>query len=362
MEKPCSHNVFEGRKLVEAARKYDRIVQHGTQSRSDPAWIASLNAIRSGRYGKLLVAYGWASKPRRSIGFRWPKTPPAELNYDLWLGPAPQQPYHENLVHYNWHWFWDFGNGEIGNQGVHQMDIARWAMPDGATPKSILSLGGRYGYVPQDQGQTPNVQLTVIDFGGPKIIFEVCGLVEAMTAKVSNEFLTDEGVIKNGKFYPKGKTKGLPLEGADGAGENQVDLSGRPLKELRGKDPARLHMANFIDCVRNRRRQELRAEIAEGHASSMLSHLANLSYRLGKEVSHKNAKKALESDQHLSDSFKGLSTHLAGATGLDLDKIAVRMGKHLAFDAAAERFIDDAEADALLTRPYRAPYAVPEQV
>ena len=146
VEKPCSHNIFEGRKLVEAARKYNRIVQQGSQSRSDPDWIATIEAVRGGEYGKLLIAYGYASKPRRSIGFKLPKTPPKEVDFNLWLGPAPQQPYHENLVHYNWHWFWDFGNGEIGNQGVHQMDIARWAMPEGAVPRSVISLGGRYGY------------------------------------------------------------------------------------------------------------------------------------------------------------------------------------------------------------------------
>ena len=135
VEKPCSHTVLEGRRLVEAARKYDRIVQHGTQSRSDPSWIAEVAAVRSGKFGKLLVAYGYASKPRRSIGFKPAKQPPKELDFDIWLGPAPEQPYHENIVHYNWHWFWDFGNGEIGNQGVHQLDVARWAMPDGAAPR-----------------------------------------------------------------------------------------------------------------------------------------------------------------------------------------------------------------------------------
>ena len=155
MEKPCCHNIFEGRQLVEAARKYDRIVQQGSQSRSDPHWIRQVAAVHSGKYGKLLVSYGYASKPRRSIGFRWPKQPPKELDFNLWLGPAPQQPYHENLVHYNWHWFWDFGNGEIGNQGVHQMDIARWAMPDGAAPTGVISLGGRYGYQP---GSRPDAQ------------------------------------------------------------------------------------------------------------------------------------------------------------------------------------------------------------
>ncbi len=151
------------------------------------------------------------ARPRCSIGVKPPKQPPKELDFDLWLGPAPQQPYHENLVHYNWHWFWDFGNGEIGNQGVHQLDIARWAMPEGAVPRSVISLGGRFGY--KDQGQTPNTQLTVIDFGEAKLFFEDRGLVDAKTTKVTNEFYTTEGVIKDGKFFPKGKNKGESLPG-----------------------------------------------------------------------------------------------------------------------------------------------------
>lgn len=157
VEKPASHVVFEGRKCIEAARKYGCIVQHGTQSRSDRKWALAVAAARSGKYGKLLVAKGYASKPRWSIGFKPVKEPPPELDFDLWLGPAPKQPYHENLVHYNWHWFWDTGNGEIGNQGVHQMDIARWAIGD-RLPKSVVSLGGRWVNEPdyKDQGQTPD--------------------------------------------------------------------------------------------------------------------------------------------------------------------------------------------------------------
>ena len=151
------------------------------------------------------------ARTRRSIGFKQPKVPPKELNFDIWLGPATKQPYHENIVHYNWHWFWDFGNGEIGNQGVHQMDIARWALPDGAEPRSVISLGGRFGY--EDQGQTPNTQLTIIDCGEAKIFFEDRGLVDGKTMKVTNEFYMEGGVIKDGMFFPKGKTEGEPMPG-----------------------------------------------------------------------------------------------------------------------------------------------------
>ncbi len=141
LEKPCSHTIFEGQQLAKAARRYGRIVQHGTQSRSSAALTNEIAAVRSGKYGKLLIAYAYAGKMREGIGFKQTKQPPAELDFDIWLGPAPLQPYHENLVHYNWHWFWDFGNGEIGNQGVHQADIARWCFPTGLCRRAYLRSG-----------------------------------------------------------------------------------------------------------------------------------------------------------------------------------------------------------------------------
>ena len=342
VEKPCSHNIFEGRKLVEAARKYDRIVQHGTQNRSDANWARQTAAVRSGKYGKLLISYGYASKPRGSIGFKQPKEPPQGLDFNLWLGPAPQQPYHDNIVHYNWHWFWDFGNGEIGNQGVHQMDIARWAMPAGAAPQSVVSLGGRFGY--KDQGQTPNTQLTIIDFGGPKLFFEDRGLVNGKTAKVANEFYTDEGVIKGGKFYRKGQTQGEPL--------NDVEFTLHPGGPF----------GNFIDCVRSRQRDHLNAEILEGHLSALLCHLGNVSYRLGAEVPFSQENKSLGDDKAAYEAFDSMKQHLAGAAKLTLDSATYRLGRKLEFDAKAEKFTGDDEANKLLTRPYRQPFVVPEQV
>src|SRR5262249_38524349 len=144
VEKPCSHNVREGRSVVEAARKYNRIVQHGTQSRSSEAWQQAADAIRAGEFGKVLVSRGLCYKPRGSIGFKPNPTPPSDLDFNLWLGPAAERPFHANLVHYNWHWFWDFGNGDIGNQGIHQMDIARWMIPGAVWPKSVISFGGRF--------------------------------------------------------------------------------------------------------------------------------------------------------------------------------------------------------------------------
>jgi predicted dehydrogenase len=342
VEKPCSHNIFEGRRLVEAARKYNRIVQHGTQSRSDPRWARQVAAVRSGHYGKLLISYGYASKPRPSIGFRQPKEPPKGLAFDLWLGPAPLQPYHENIVHYNWHWFWDFGNGEIGNQGVHQMDIARWAMPAGASPTNVISLGGRFGY--KDQGQTPNTQLTIIDFGGPKLFFEDRGLVDRKTARVANEFYLEGGVIKDNKFFAKGKRDGEPLK--------NVELTVHPGGPF----------DNFIDCVRSRKADKLNAPILEGHLSATLCHLGNASYRLGKEVPFSQETKAFGDDKTAYEAFESMKRHLLDATKLKLEGSTYRLGRRLDFDATAEKFVGDDEANKQLIRAYRAPFVVPEQV
>jgi len=345
VEKPCSHNVVEGRRIVEAARKYDRIVQHGTQRRSHPGWIMLTSAVREGKYGKLQVAYAYATRPRESIGFKEPEPPPTELDYNLWVGPAPMHPYRTNLVHYEWHWIWDYGNGEIGNLAAHQLDVARWAMPVDAVPQSVVSLGGRFGY--QDQGQTPNTQLTVFDFGGAKLFCEQRGLVPRKTSKVTVEFHTDQGVVRDSKFYPKGKQEGAPIEGAPAGGF---------------ADLGRLHFRNFIDCVRSRKREELNGEILEGHRSALLAHLGNISYRLGKEVPFNQQTKAFGDDRMAYESFEDMKQHLADAAKLELNSAVYRLGRSLRFDAQAERFVDDAEADAMLGHPYRKPFVLPEHV
>ena len=283
VEKPCSHNVFEGRKCVEAARKYKRIVQHGTQSRSsrELGQAGGRHRQRQVRQTAGLQGRGLqgSATGRWSIGFKPIKEPPENLDYDIWLGPAPEQPYHENLVHYNWHWFWDFGNGEIGNQGVHQMDIARWAIPGATLPKSVISMGGRWvnsteGHPPfTDQAQTPNCQLTIMDFGGPLLVFEVIGLVDRVgvdgkkyPSNVGNEFYLEAGVIRGGKFYPKGSDKAEELV--------DVDIKMGPAS----------HFENFIHAMRSRKVEDLNADIGEGYLSSACCQLGNISYRLGEQV------------------------------------------------------------------------------
>jgi len=340
VEKPCTHNIFEGRIATEIIAKSKQIVQTGHQYRSQTRWATMLALTKSGKLGKLLISHGFASKPRGTIRFAKPETPPTWLDWNLWVGPAPMQPYHRNLVHYNWHWFWDFGNGEIGNQGVHQTDIARWAIADSTYPTSVFSIGGRIGY--KDMAQTPNTQLTVYDYGETLLVFEVCGLVDRKTRRVSNDYVYEAGRVVNGsKFYPKdGKGKTAPLPG--------VDVHVFPGREF----------GNFINCVRSRKKEELNAPFLEGHYSAAICHLGNISYRLGKEVNFGSLDKPFEQD-YANEQWERLKKHLIENRKLKLDQWKGRLGRVLKFDPKTERFVDCPEADKLLTRPPRKPFDVP---
>lgn len=345
VEKPCSHNVFEGRKCVEAARKYGRIVQHGTQQRGGGG--ARFRAlVQSGVYGKLLVSKGYCCKPRWSIGTKPAQDPPAHLDFNLWLGPAPQQPFHENLVHYNWHWFWDFGNGDVGNQGVHEMDVARWAI-GGTLPRSVISLGGRYVNEPdfKDQGQTPNQLISILDFDGVLLLFETRGLVgkdPRYPNHVANELYFEAGVVREGKFFAKGAPEGEPLAKVE-------------VPRVEGGV-----FGNFIDCMRTRKAENLCADILEGHLSSACCHLGNISYRLGKERRFEKPAD-LGSNAIVGDSIMTLLDNTR-AIGVDPARATLWVGPKLAFDAATEKFPDNPAANQLLTRNYRPPFVVPDRV
>ncbi|MBN2087978.1 Gfo/Idh/MocA family oxidoreductase [candidate division KSB1 bacterium] len=345
VEKPMSHNVFEGRKAVEAARKYNRIVQHGTQQRSSESRTNEIAAVQSGKYGKLLVSKGYASKPRWTIGYKAPKAPPAHLDYNLWLGPALDQPYHENLVHYNWHWFWDMGNGEIGNQGVHQMDIARWAIKDATLPTKVWSLGGRYAY--DDQGETANTQMAVMEFGDVLLIFEVTGLVGKTSrypGKVANEYYTTDGMIYEGKFYPK-----------KGGAPQELD------KFETGIKPGN-NFENFIYAMRSRKVEDLNADVLDGHYSSALCHLPNISLRLGQPMPFGKVPEGLLENEVVYDTFANLQKNLSWGNKLKFDELTYQMGRVLTFDPVQEKFVDDEEANTHISRPYRKPFVVSDLV
>jgi predicted dehydrogenase len=346
VEKPMSHNVVEGRRCIEAAQRHGRLVQHGTQQRSSSFRANEIAAVQSGKYGRLLVSKGYCCKPRWSIGRKQPTTPPEQLAFDLWLGPAPKQPYHPNLVHYNWHWFWDFGNGEIGNQGVHEIDVARWAIPHATLPTRVWSLGGRFAY--QDQGQTPNTQMAVYEFGDVKLVFEVRGLVgkdKRFGFKVLNEYYTNEGKITGGQFYPHKGGKPEPL-------------AHFPVKVSPGGP-----WGSFIHAVRNRKVSDLNAPVEHGHFSSALCHLANISYRLGEKVPFNDKARTLGDNRYVVETFHNLQENMR-AVGVKLQDTTYQLGRVLSFDPKNEHFVGEGadQANPMLTRSYRKPFVVPEKV
>jgi predicted dehydrogenase len=344
VEKPMSHLVTEGRRCIEAAQRHRRIVQHGTQQRSSVSRAAEIAAVQSGKYGKLLVSKGYCCKPRWSIGRKETEKPPAHLDFNVWLGPAHEQPYHANLVHYNWHWFWDFGNGDIGNQGVHEMDVARWAIPGATLPTRVWSLGGRFGY--EDQGQTPNTQMSVMEYGDVLLVFEVRGLVENKTPfklKVANEYYTSEGRIASGLFYPK-------------SGGKPEKLAPMNVKVTPGGA-----WGSFLHAVRSRKIEDCNACPEHGHYSSALCHLANISYRLGEQVPFDGKK--LGDNREVVETFRNIQENLTGV-GVKLESLTYQLGRTLTVDRNTERFTGEGakEANSLLTREYRKPFAMPERV
>ena len=346
VEKPCSHNVKEGRIAQEMARKHNVIVQHGTQSRTEGSWANTIAAIKSGRYGQLLVSRALCYKLRNSIGTRANSTPPTEVDFNLWTGPAQTTAFHTNLVHYNWHWFWAFGNGDIGNQGVHQMDIARWAIRDATLPRSVVSVGGRFGYT--DQGETPNTQITLMDFGQTQLIFEVRGLSSTgfRGQTVGNVFHLEQGVIAGNRFFARG----------EGAGEAIPQMQAR-------RGPGSGHFGNFIAAVRSKRVADLNADIEEGHYSSALCHLANISMRMGQNVAFTPRTRAFGDNREALEAVERMEAHLSGAPhNLRLADLQLKVGPRLQVQARSEDFNGNAEANRLLTRQYREGFVVPDRV
>jgi len=339
VEKPVSHNVSEGRRIVDAARKYNRICQTGTQCRSMKGSIDAIDYVRSGKIGTLNIARGLCYKKRDSIGPKGDYPIPASVNYDLWSGPAPVKPLTRERLHYDWHWMWDYGNGDLGNQGIHQMDLARWGLGAKTLSTEVVSYGGRLGY--EDAGETANSQVIIHDYGDQQLVFEVRGLPTEP--------------LRNAKV-------GVIFEGADGfvvltdytAGA-AFDLKGNKVAEFQGGGD---HHGNFLKAVRSRKVEDLNADILEGHLSSALCHMGNISYRLGAREAMKDVEMRLAGNDDAVDTFDRFSDHLK-SNGVDIAKQQINYGRELHFDIDDERFVNDSQADAMLTREYRAPFIVP---
>jgi predicted dehydrogenase len=344
-EKPVSHNVSEGRRIVQAARHHKRIVQTGTQCRSNPANIEAVAFIRSGGIGTVKLARGLCYKRRGSIGPRGNYDVPASVDYDLWCGPAPKDELTRPKLHYDWHWVWSTGNGDLGNQGIHQMDIARWGLGVDSLGNGVLSYGGRLGYT--DAGETANTQISIHEFGDDKtLVFEVRGLeTEPLRgAGVGVIFHGSEGYVVMTSY-----TRGAAF-----------DPDGNMIKTFTGGDD-NLHYDNFVKAVRSRNVSDLTADILEGHLSSGLCHLGNISYRLGEELPAKEVSERLPATDENRETFERVAQHLL-ANGVDLESSKLRLGRQLAFDPQEEVFAGPGaeEANPMLSREYRQGFEVPD--
>ena len=351
VEKPCSQNLFESRKCVEAAEKYKRLVQHGTQRRSEDTWAKVAAAIHSEKYGKLVAVKVYANRPRGPLGFKQTQAPPENLDWNLWLGPAPEMEYHANLVPYNWHWFWDTGNGEIGNNGVHYFDLCLWAM-DKTHPKSVISFGCRFVNDPsnnyKDQAQTPTIHFVLYDFDGIPMIYESCNIAgpeEKWNPREEAEFYTEKGIIRGNTFI---STEGLS-EKIDVGYEKPA--SGGPF-------------GNFINAVRDRNSVPLNAPISKGHYSAGVCHWGNAAQRTGKRENFRAIREKMGDNSILQESIDKVTANFKEVfnDSVKIENMPFQVSDKLLIDIDKEMFVGNPQANAFLTRVPRPPFAIPEQV
>jgi predicted dehydrogenase len=329
VEKPASHNIWEGRKMVEAARKYNLRMQVGLNNRSSRNIREAIAFLHGGGIGEIYMARALCFKARDSYGMSQDGSPPAGFHYNQWLGPAPDRPYNEKRSHYNWHWYWDTGNGDTGNTGPHTLDIARWGIAKNEHPVSVYSTGGIFGFR-QDETATPTpgtrVYGGVETYGHDKTTQETPNTQTAVFKYADGKLLELE---TRGRYTNHEGSRGQEVGNLFFGTEGWLEISGNTWKAFRrrsrepfaeSKDGERdraLHWANFLDAIRSGSDETLHCDINEGHLSTSLAHLANISYRLDRS---------------------------------------------LVFNSAQEKFANDREADAMLTRAYRKPFVVPARV
>jgi len=348
VEKPVSHDVWEGRQLANAARKYGRMVQCGTQSRSSPSLKAALQWLRAGSLGEIKYAWGTCYKPRPSIGkLEKPLAINKSVDYDLWCGPAAKVDLFRPRLHYDWHWDFNTGNGDLGNQGIHQMDIARWMLGESTLSPRVISLGGRVGY--EDAGNTPNTQLVYHAYEKAPLIFEVRGLPNSKRARKSSmdDYRGSKiGVVvqcENGHLLIPSYTDAIAY-----------DKDGKEIKRFTGGGN---HFNNFLKAVVSRKPTDLNAEVLEGHLSSALCHTGTISYRLGQRAKKDALTAAVSGAPQAAEALQRMAAHLDAN---EIDGGDIRLGTWLEMDVAAERFTNSDEANGLLRRRCRAPHIVPE--
>jgi predicted dehydrogenase len=363
VQKPASHNLFEGRKLVEAMHKYGRIVQATHGPRGSGAAAKAFQWARDGHLGKILCVYGINYRPRMSIGkVDGPQVIPEACNYDLWCGPAPKKPLMREHLHYDWHWDWDTGNGDLGNMGIHYMDACRWALGAEELPPRVLSIGGRFGY--DDDGQTPNTLITLFDYEPAPIIFEVRGLPRGASYR--------QGDWQRNSSKSMDRFRGVRIgtlvvceggyvaigSGLEAAAYDQEGRQFRTFDQQRSSTKQ-----NFIDAVRNRKADQLYSDALQGHLSCGLVHMANISHRLGQGTRGEEIRESVQGDPELSESYARLEEHLA-ANRIGPAQTPVILGPALTLNTQLECFegaFSD-QANALVAREYRRPFVVHEKV
>jgi predicted dehydrogenase len=364
-EKPVSQTVWEGRKMVEAARKYDKICQGGTQQRSDPVQTQIKDFIKSGKMGPMQWIRGNRFGVRTSIGKRdTPMAVPPEINYDLWLGPAQDLPIYRKNFHYDWHWVWNTGSGEMGNWGVHIIDDIRNILFDKSTlPNRILAGGGRLAW--NDAGESPNVHFVYFDTGIVPVIFSLSNLP---TQRPQNQ-VSDEDYAKLPALAYRGTRSGYVIQFEDGyyaggrGGGWAHDNAGKRVQQFKG-DGGGAHAKNFINALRSRKREEQNAEIEQTHYTSAWCHLANIAYRLGKNYEPGQAEQSAKDFKPWGELLDQFNKHL-DANGVDPKDPNLKLSGFLEIDPQKETFVGPSatpEALALLTREYRKGYEVPEKV
>jgi predicted dehydrogenase len=358
VEKPLAYNIGEGRQVVAAAQKYGRIVQVGTQSRSNPALREAAEFVRSGQIGKPRYAHVVIYNPRASLGKVDAPTPvPPTVDYDLWSGPAPLAPVHRKHLHYEWHWFWTWGNGEIGNNGPHHFDISRWILGVKEPPRHTLSIGGRFLF--DDDGETPNTNIALLDCQPVPILCEIRGLGDRKTAGSHRGVRAGSIVQCEGGYLT-----------ADTTGAKALDNQDKEVKSFANPERTNvevMHATNFVEAVRSRDAGQLHAPALEGHLSTACAHVANVSYRLGAESSSEAIRAAIQKEapgtdvaKVFADVFERYEAHLA-AHGVAGKGVPGALGAWVTLDPASERFVGPLadRANALATREYRKPFVVP---
>ena len=355
VEKPVSHNVAEGRIMIKAAEKYGKIVQAGFQNRSDIGLREFFPWLHAGNLGRIEMLYGQCFRNRFSIGKKrgQPLKPPASVDYNLWLGPAEDVTMYRPKFHYDWHWIWNTGNGDMGNQGPHELDLLQWARGDGALPGRIMSFGERFGW--NDAGETPNVQLALFDYGDYPCYFEVrdlCLNPESRAAAANHG-------LRVGLYV---KCEKGAFKGGRGGGK-AYDNDGKTIQHFKGDGGGR-HQQNFIDAIRENDPGRIHSSLDDAVKSSNLAHLANVSLRVGKKANAAEVRESLKGNDKAAETLAQFEKHLADWK-IDTDNHKYMKGTWLDFDAEVERFNGGdrhEEANRLLTRTYRNEFVVSESV